>query len=223
MTRFASVAVLLLPIVATSCASFSSTSLRRLDDNSFIGASNGPPECGCSARPYKGVPITLEVPSHVDVYIDQTYYMQPADHGHGTATLVEVSTVPILSVRADIVKTKKVFIVDLKRPASGTLDASMSFNEQQYFDQIKGDITDTTLKDTTALIATVLKQLPTTSATKTGAGDGVPYLRRTRVLAYRRFDLNVECFEQQVHDFVACHLNCGNCPAHSLALSSDSP
>ncbi len=191
----------------SGCASFSSSVLSRLDDNSFIGNSNGEPNIFCGIRPYKGVPITLAVTTHLDVFIEETYFMQPTPDPTGVRQILDNVCLnrPLRNVRAEPVKTKKVFLVDLKRPASGSLNATMSLNDQQYFDTITGTITDNTIKDSTALLATIITKLPTG---KPAAAGEFEYLKRTRVVAYKQFDINALDFEIQLDAFVSQHLNC---------------
>ncbi|MSR57640.1 MAG: hypothetical protein EXS05_08205 [Planctomycetaceae bacterium] len=129
-------AVACLTCLVGGCTSFSTTMLNRLDDNSFVGNSNGEPHRNESARAYKGIPITLQVPSHVDVYIEETYFLQEAEGSTTDRTILEEAPVGrLFGVRAEIIKSKKVFLVDFKRPGSGTLDLDASFSDQQYFKQ----------------------------------------------------------------------------------------
>ena len=196
------------------CTSFTSTILNRLDDNSFVSSSNGEPCIHESARPFKGIPITLQVPSHLDIYIDETYFLQKstdagiADNGGDIYVMEESPVGTLRGVRADVIKSKKVFFVDFKRPASGTLDMGATFNDEQYFKSITSRLEDTTIMDSAALLGTVLNFA---TGRSTAAGDGATdlppsVLRKTRVAAYRRFDINEPDFEQQVECFVRLHL-----------------
>ncbi len=205
---FTGIAALLL--VVNGCASFSSTVLSRLDDNSYVGNSNGEPNIFCGTRPYKGVPITLSVTTHVDVFIEETYFMVKKEQDFsGKCELQDVATVrPIRNVRVEQVKSKKVFLVDMKRPGSGTLTGGMKFNDQQYFDRITGETADTTIKDSTALLATMITRLPAGRPANSGGPGALEYLKRTRVAAYKRFDINAPDFEFQLDAFVSQHLNC---------------
>ncbi len=210
MYHSAFTAMTALLLLFSGCASFSSSVLSRLDDNTYVGDTNGNPNIFCGTRPYKGVPITLSVTTHVDVFIEETYFMVTKEQDFsGKCELRDVATVrPIRNIRAEQVKSKKVFLVDMKRPGSGTLTGGMKFNDQQYFDRITGETTDTAIRDSTALLATIITQLSAgRPASKDRAGDP-EYLKRTRVVAYRRFDINAPDFESQVDAFVIQHLNC---------------
>ena len=209
------------------CQSFSSTMLNRLGDNSFIGNSNGYADCENGARPFKGIPITLQVPSHLDVFIDEIYYLQGAgQNAEGTYSTIkealseEHSRTRILNVRTKLIKTKKVFTVDYKRPGSGSLNSNTTFSDEQYFKKITNSLTDTTITDSAALLNTVLKGVSTNAAGPTSeqAEAFKDVVRDTRVVAYKRFDINEPDFEYQVEQFVNQHLNncdrCGQSPSY---------
>lgn len=177
----------------------------RLEDNSFAGNSNGCPKFFGQTRPYKGVPVTLSVPTHLDVYVEETYFL--GDPNFQTSDVLdEALGGTIRNVRTDVIRTKKVFITDFKRPAAGSLDMTQTFNDEQYWDSIQSTVNDQTIAESTKLLSTVLKVIP---AKATGAGDSPPaYERKTRVVAYQRFDMNDPCFEQQVEEFVNAQLAC---------------
>ncbi len=206
-------------ISLTGCRSFSSTMLNRLGDNSFVGNSNGYAKSNNGARPFKGIPITLQVPSHLDVYIDEVFYLQ--DDGSDVASISEpLDDTRILNVRTELIKTKKVFTVDYKRPGSGTLNSNTTFSDEQYFKTISNTITDTTITDSAALLNTVLKGVSTsaTGPTDKQAMELTDVVRDTRVVAFKRFDINDPDFELQVEEFVNQHLNncdrCGQSPSY---------
>jgi hypothetical protein len=200
---------LALLLALTGCVSFSTSALTRYDDNSFTGDSNGETNIFGGTRPYKGVPVTLELTTHLDVFIDQTVMITES------GDLARVK--PSRAIRTDHVKTKKIFLVDIKRPASGSLDSTINFNGNQYFDNITAATVDTTITDSAALLETIISKLPV-AAKPTGA-DGSPsqgdplgqrqhtFTPRTSTIAYRRFDINSPGFEQDLQAFVDQHLN----------------
>lgn len=202
-------------LLLAGCQSFSSTMLNRLDDNSFQGNSNGFAKLFSKTRPYKGIPITLQVPSHLDIYIDETYYIAP---GSGDGVVSEIlDDTRILNVRTSIISTKKVFTVDFKRPGAGSLKLGMEFTDEQYFKTITSELEDRTIKDAAALAAQVVDSVQAFSTSSKGPDtDALSMLeergiiRDTRTVAYQRFDINAVDFEFQVQDFVNKHLNCCN-------------
>lgn len=212
MRRSWPIASIALAISVSGCTSFKSTMLNRLDDNSFVGNSNGMSFRNNATRPFKGVPVTLQVPSHLDVFIDEVVYLT-----HNGDQLDAVNTGRLLNVRTQIVKTKKVVFVDFKRPGSGTLELDTKFSDQQYFTSIDSKLTDTTIKDSAALVAQAASMF---SGTKASAGDQATppkYFKQSRVVAYKRFDINEPDYEQQLEAFVETHLNqCDSCEQSPL-------
>jgi hypothetical protein len=211
----------------TGCQSISSTLLNRTDDDFFHGNSNGEPTCGDQARPYKGVPITVRVPTHLDVVVKQTVwigrdenkrlYQIPSEHPH-------------VFLETKLIETDKVFTVDPKRPAAGTMKYTLDFGDRtsvadnsQYFKTIAYKITDQTINEVNASLQTLLPllQRSSTTAKKTGAGDTIDDLivaEEHTVIAWRRFDLDAFDFEAQVQCFVESVL-----PAHCAVAEQSLP
>ncbi|TWT55972.1 hypothetical protein [Allorhodopirellula solitaria] len=206
----------LLALTLSGCMSFSSTALNRFDDNTFSAESNGQEKIFGQARPFKGIPITLKVPTHLDIYVDETYFVKLSAE---TATEPLEGKARLLSIRPEVVKSDKVFIVDFKRPGSGTLDVKMTFDQdEQYFKSITSSLEDTTITDTAELVSTVIKQFGAFSVSTGAEQSTVDALkakgiyRDSRVVAYKRFDINSQTFEQDVECFVETHLNsCDRC------------
>lgn len=229
MRRYNWLSFVLLGALCQGCASLKSTAIARLDSNNFVGLSNGAP-CPVSGqnRPFKGVPITLEVPTHLDVYVTETFYLYKGlkydgdGNAVGPAPLKEASAACCrrnLNLQADIVKTKKVFTVDFKRPAAGSLGYTADFTDQQYFSKIQSEIDDNTIIEVADAINRVIPAFASLTAGTGTPSQGIgsqlqsKVIRGTRVVAYNRFDINSPDFEQQLEAFVNLHLNdCHGCP-----------
>lgn len=152
------------------CTSVKSTALNRTETDVFIGNSNGKPRAHCAARPFNGVPITLRVPTHLDVVIKEKIYLKLGEEKGSLSRLKADKR--SLFVETQIIETDKVFTVDPKRPAAGQLDYTMKFgadesgadggkDNSQYFSSIKSRIQDDTIKDITgALSSTQLGTWP---------------------------------------------------------------
>jgi hypothetical protein len=198
------------------CNSFSSTLLQRFDDNSFAGQSNGQSLPHQQTRPFKGIPITLTVPTHLDVFIDETYFVRLTPE---KADELLSGKVRFLDVRTEVVESEKVFTVDFKRPASGILDLDMTFDqEEQYFQKIASELSDTTITDAANLVSTSMKAISGLQAASNSGGSrsdadllkrlrAVPIEMDVRVVAYHRFDINSPTFEEDLCGFVNDHLN----------------
>jgi len=214
------------------CTSISSTMLNRLETDDFVGNSNGKLKANGAARPFKGVPITLRVPTHVDISIQEK--VRFCLNGNTLTPLR--STRRHLWVETDLVYTDKVFTVDVKRPAAGTANYTLEFGEKtadldnrQYFKNIKSRIVDETIKDVTAAINTVFSALPSGrngEPAGVAGSEGLVFFEQTRTVAWKRFDVDMVDFEMQVAAFVRDHLNnCNSCVAYHAGadLEHDSP
>lgn len=205
------VAVLLV-ISLGGCKSISSTPLNRHDNDSYT-RNVDPTRERMQARPFKGIPITLKVPTHLEVSIVETYYIYNNAKSDEPVSLTEFGSSPgnrNLSVSANIVETNKVFTVDFKRPASGSLSYNATLGEDQYFDSITNTIVDTTITDVTNAITSIAPLLGVgTSAAPEFVGDQIKdnVIVANRVVAFQRFDINACDFEEQVRIFLDQHLN----------------
>jgi hypothetical protein len=214
-----SVAITITALIA-GCTSMSSTMLNRQDDDVFVGNSNGQPRQDGRPRPFKGVPMTVRVPTHLDIAIKENILLYRTKDGR----LQRVKTAKrSLFVETTPIETDKVFMVDVKRPLAGTVDYTLTFggvdangtDNSQYFTEVKNKIQDKTIQDVnTALqsILPLLRGLPTgksTGADLTSALDA-QIIPEVRVVAWKRFDLDAPDFAQQVAAFIELHLNCCN-------------
>ncbi len=212
--------VVLLMVIAQGCASFSSTPISRFDDNSFVGDSNGRVKIWDRARPFKGTPVKLKVQTHTDIFIDETYYLKLEG---GRWTELSIGT-KLYSVRQKEVMTDQIVMVDFKRPASGTLDLTLEYNDAHYLKSVNSKLEDNTLEDSANLVGTIVKSFSTpTSAENVAAAKSVKpsIIPVTRTVAYQRFDINAADYEQQMECFVNQHLNncnvCGITPSYDRA------
>lgn len=178
----------------SGCASFTSMMMNRDDDDNFSRNSN---------LPQKGVPVTVKVPTHLKVRIEEEYYITK----DGVQLFPEK---PIRSVVTGLDYEGKVFMVDLKRPAVGTIQTDIQIDpNSQYFKAIKGKVVDNTIRE----ITDILGQFNVQFAEKSSGGlEKVDLNTDYRTVAYGRFDINAVDFEQQLDQFFDTHINnCNNC------------
>ena len=208
--------VAFLVLRAVGCTSVKSTLINRTENDVFIGNSNGKPKKTCAARPFNGIPITMRVPTHVDVVVKEKILMK----SDGAHKLVRVTMQKRhLFVETAIIETEKVFTVDIKRPAAGTLDYDMKFGDNensQYFTNIDSKIVDKTIQDITEAIGTVTKAIKTSAGEPQVEGRDldVKLIPEVRTVAWRRFDLDAFDLEPQIAEFINQHMNgCNTCQA----------
>ena len=195
-------------VLSTGCTSLESTAISRThDDRAYV-------DSPCHLR---GVPTALQVPTHLDVWIKETYFLQKTPRGWEEASFARRN----LGVETNIVKTKKIFAVDFKRPLAGTNRIALGFNDEQYLNSLENEIVDETIQD----VAGILGQFQPTEAVATSAKNAEGKLNDTvvenqRHVAYRRFDIDDPNFETDLRNFLNTQMNDGHsCADQSKALN----
>jgi hypothetical protein len=186
--------------------------INRLDGGTFIGNSNGTSKGNGQPRHFKGIPITLEVPTHLEIFITETVYRKLKEDGE-SVVWEEPLDLRIYNVRTNVVRTKKLFTVDFKRPAAGTLEIDAQLSDEQYFKKITSKLQDETITQSADLLSTVIKAVSTASGPTAAQLQKMTNVSREfRDVAYKRFDLNAPGFEWDVECFVNDQLSkCHSC------------
>lgn len=186
--------------MAGGCTSFKSTMIHRDGDHE-----------SWSRQPHvKGFPITVSFPTHIRVDVIEKFYL------HKPKSDFELldTPVPIRAVDYEVLRSEKVFFVDLKRPASGEITAAIDLDaETQYFTSIANKVEEQTLQDVAELVRAVAPNLLTGAQTaeKTGKGGkeiNASVFEITSTVASYVFDLDEASYEHQVALFLDDHLNC---------------
>ena len=247
---------ILLMLICVGCTSVKTTAINRTDSDIFIGNSNGKPKAHCAARPFDGVPITLRVPTHVDVYVKEDIRLVAGDR-----KLVPYRDKRHLSVETNVVRTDKVFMVDPKRPAAGRMNHRMYFGENagnvdntQYFLALETYADDRTVQDITGALKDITNSLENKppedkdpvpeempdpnefvpSEQSRSEDDASPEdpdegtdeqefitFRESRIVAWKRFDIDSPVLERDIAEFVNLHLNsCNSCDANHAVHSN---
>lgn len=225
LKRYLAIALL---ATLTGCTSISSTMLNRTETDFYFGNSNGRTKCDGQSRPLKGVPITVRVPTHLDVAIKESIILAKDTEKNELYQLA--STRRHIFVEASLVESDKVFTVDPKRPAAGTMGYTLLFGDKakagdpdnsQYFKSISYQIKDRTVNEVNASLNTLLPLLARQSMTgrQASAGEQISIIQEeiVGVVAWKRFDLDAPDFEAQVECFVEQHLNCSDSCQQRLA------
>ncbi len=103
--------------------------------------------------------------------------------------------------------TEKIFVVDFKRPAAGSSNLRVDMTEEQYFDQIQHDITDSTISAITGLLGASTPGFTGAPAGDRGVGAQPDLFPIRSLVAVGIFEIEAPDFEQQVADFINCHIN----------------
>lgn len=216
--RLLLVLALILFCSSSSCTSFRTMSLGRLDNDSLF--------VNCFNRKAKGIPVKMKVPSHVTVTV---YEQQILIRGKEGVKLQSFSP-PQYEVETGLAYTDKVFTVDFVRPAGGSLallnqDANkdgIAFDDEQYFKSIQATVKEQTMEQ----VANAMKDFPGTlkgddkasgasvSARVVDSSQGFDNIHfEQSIVAYQRFDLARPHWEEELNYFVNKYLvKCGTCP-----------
>jgi len=177
-----------------------------------------------SRKKQKGVPVTVAVPTHLKVQIQEEYFLrknEDTDNPHYMPQSVSVDR-PILSVDYGFDYEDKIFMVDLKRPAVGTIQTDIQIDaETQYFKAIKGKVVDNTLREIGQILPQFNIALASPTSGKLGAESKLITDKRT--VAFTRIDINAVDFEQQLEQFFDKHVNnCNDCKIRQGDAQNDS-
>ena len=118
-------------------------------------------------------------------------------------------------VEQKVIDAEKIFFVDFARPLSGTSSYHLQMDGQSgYFKQINAKVTDNSITDIGALVATAapLFLAKGVDATKGNSSYALKdqLLIEQRVVAERYFDLTACDLDAQVAAFIDQHVNCGH-------------
>jgi len=202
------------------CTSMTSTMLTRDENNQFWTRKSN----------LKGVPITLKVPTHVQLTIFERHYLFADNTGkHHRIQLPFV----VRDFSQNFIYSEKIFTVDFKRPAAGLYNLNLDLTPDQYIDELQHDVTDETIKQVTALVKQIAPQA--LKGPKFGAASGdpaAPFEEIQSVVAVDMFEIDAPDFEEQMTAFVNGHLNQahesrvappGNGPAQRVSLPKTPP
>lgn len=202
------------------CSSFRTTAVNRCENDRLVVNPH---------HPMKGIPVSLRVPSHLELSVVETTYWEKKDVAGKKPTLNPLhSCRPTRSVTHEVCFTEKIFLVDPVRPGAGTQSYGFSFKKNSaanpdnagkgYLEKVEYRIDDQTIKESANLLANSLGLI---NALQTSAGPALPttsnLIATDRTVAYARFDINAPNFENDVAEFLDCHVNCasnecGACP-----------
>ncbi len=205
--------VIVLGLVATcGCSSFRTTAIDRCEHNTLVVN----PE-----RPMHGVPVSLRIPTHLELKVIETTYWEKQDIPGEKPTLVPLSTCrSTRSVTHNICYTEKIFLVDPLRPGAGLQNYGFEFTSsgasqdagKGYLKKVDYKIDDQTIKESANLVSNAIGLI---TAFQTSANNPSPnvgsLLATDRTVAYGRFDINRCGFEEEVAAFLDCQVNQSNC------------
>lgn len=193
-------------VAAAACSSIKSTIY---DNDNYSGV-------GRQEKKLHGIPVTLDVPTHVKITVLETQYFDTVNGSTNVTRAIE----PTRKVDYELVAWKELYTVDFKRPAAGINDLKLQFAEKtsggQYFQSIQQDVTDVTIDKVAGLIQQIIASTPTlrsladarsTSKDPTPPASGLHEI--TRVAAMEFFDIRQPNLEGRIQEFLNRYIN--NC------------
>ncbi|MCY2977105.1 MAG: hypothetical protein NTU79_00335 [Planctomycetota bacterium] len=121
---------------------------------------------------------------------------------------------PQYQVETQLEYTDKIFLIDFKRPAAGTLDLkNAKMDDQQYFSQVQAEIEEKTIESISGALNTIKDPLvslrpkrpnsakPTNANTPEGESKDDVHFQKS-VVAIQRFDISEPGWEDQMTCFV---------------------
>lgn len=213
------VRALLIPMLLGAlqgCASIKTTFYTRHEDDTL-----------CKERdcPLNGVPVMVKVPTHLEVKVNETLHFYK-HQGKARLDLINQNSYAIREVEPSLRFTEKMFVVDPKRPLSGTAtygftfagaaDADSEKNGHGYLKGVKYKVDDETITNVIDLIANITPLLASPVANGVNESDKPASITNVyttkRTIAYAIFDLAAPDLEHQVNAFLEMHVNgCSPC------------
>jgi hypothetical protein len=221
-------------VSATGCASMKTTFFTRHEDETL---------CKDNEHPINGVPVMVNVPTHLEVKIQETIHL--VKNPDTTEVMLLNDMAPsehrILAVEPQLHYTEKMFVLDPKRPFSGSASYGMQFassiktptkesktgqpsganasamdaNGHGYLRSLNYSVDDKTITNAIDLIASLGPMLASPVAKSKSQDEAkipVGLHTTTRTVAYGLFDLASPSFEDELNAFLQLNLNnCSSC------------
>jgi hypothetical protein len=203
-------------VIQTGCSSIKSTLLERDATNT-----------GWTSLKTCGVPVTLKVTTHLRVTVTENRLFTMNVEGKKWVPLEDTQGCAVTerSWALEEIKTDKVFTVDFKRPAAGTIKYDAKFSNQ-YFTEFSNEVEDRTIAEISSAIQGIISVLPKSSGASgedRGFTNGLPEIKRfPTVVAVAVFAVDEPNWELQMTDFLAQQLtgNDGMNLGHTYASQS---
>lgn len=220
---------LMIPFLLSSglgCSSMKTTFFTRHEDDTL---------CKDNDHPVNGVPVMLKIPSHLEIKVQEVLHIH---QNQANLTLLDTGNRAIRIVEPQLRFTEKMFVVDPKRPFSGSSSYGFTFrggsntdgskkpeSGHGYLSALKYQVDDETITNATTLLASVApllgigvsKEQEPNNDPKTLNG----VLTTKRTIAYGIFDISSPNFEDDVRSFIELHVNqCNPCDPMSGSIYS---
>lgn len=209
---------LLIAACCSGCSSIRTTIVDRTENDCLVVN----PNC-----PLKGIPVSLRVPTHLELRVIEVTHWQKKIVPGESPTLAPLSSCrPTRLVEHNVCETEKIFLVDPVKPLAGSNKFGFTFKSNAddgeaaagkgYLDEVNYTIDDESIKKSGELAANTIGLLNALQVSASQAQATTSQLVTTeRAVAFARFDLDSPSFEGDVASFLDTHINCAtqsSCP-----------
>lgn len=166
-------------------------------------------------KPVHGIPVTLEVPTHLTLSLVKKYHYVPGPNAApGTFLTIpdgkdRTAALVTYELRDGFLKGKKIFIVDFKRPAAGTFKLGAAIDKDtQYFTNLSHEVNDTTIetigRQVNELVKNVLPVLGRRTGNEVQQTQAAGLVPIESVVATTVIKIDDPQFEDKVREFLCC-------------------
>ena len=178
-----------------------------------------PDGVGWETKRIRGVPVTVKLPTHLEVRIIERRYIDPI-----TKDVLKVGAGDLVTKHVEYYVREKdeVFLVDSVKPASGTLTYKAEF-DGQFFKSFNSKIEDNTIEKITEIVKGLpsLKPAPKSSKAASATTGQAKITEVDKVVAVKVFSVRDSNLENQVHEFANLYLN--DCTPHCAPANPSDP
>jgi hypothetical protein len=180
------------------------------------------PEGGWATKKIRGIPVTVNVPTHLEIRVTERRYYQP---GGKFEPVKDVNCNPVFSrhICEEVKEKAQLVFVDTVRPGAGTLAMGAGFSNdknKQFFSSYDSNIDDQTINTIAALIPGIEPVLANLKKARAVAGEATTPAPADMAMAFtehlvavKLFDVNDPCLTDAVRQFVSQNMNCRTvCP-----------
>lgn len=164
---------------------------------------------GWCTNKLRGVPVTVKVPTHLEIRVVERRFL--AKDGKGALTTADKHPVVARHVEMDVREKDEVFTVDAVRPASGTLAMKATFDEnEQFFKTYNSKVEDKTIQSITDALKNItgeIAKLPGGKSTSYRGPETEQWKYVEHLVAVMMFDVHDPNLEAHVREFLHLHIN----------------
>ena len=157
----------------------------------------------------KGIPVTLEVPTHLKLTFVRQQYWVPKEGDAGRFLQNDKDALVTFDLKHDFIKEKKIFLVDFKRPAAGTMEFGAAIDKDTSgFTNVSYKVNDLTIetigKQVNDLVKNILPALGKRTTVVASDTAATKLVTIDSIVATTIVKLDDPAFQEKVREFLCC-------------------